>query len=137
MGTVYAEITIKNAGDLARARGKPINEQSVREARVSALVDTGAMTLVIGEDLCGELGLEIQDSTEVTLANNAVEICKRAEPVEIHWKQRKSVCCPWVLPGSDEVLLGAIPLEDMDLIVDPKKLEITGRHGEKQMGRLY
>ena len=137
MGTVYTEITIVNAGDLARARGKPVEEQNIREATVNALVDTGAMTLVIGEDLCEKLGLEMRGYKEVSLANDATEICRITEPVEIHWKERESVCFPWVLPGSNEVLLGVIPLEDMDLMVDPKKLELTGRHGEKEMKRLY
>ena len=41
------------------------------------------------------------------------------------------------MPGTEEVLLGVIPLEDMDLMVDPKKEELIERHGDKQMGILY
>jgi hypothetical protein len=36
-----------------------------------------------------------------------------------------------VLPGAEEVLLGAIPLEDMDLIVNPARQELTGAHGDE------
>jgi hypothetical protein len=36
-----------------------------------------------------------------------------------------------VLQGAGEVLLGAIPLEDMDLIVDPARRELTGAHGDE------
>ena len=135
MGTVYAEITLKNAGDLVRVRERLIKDQDVREVRVNAMVDTGAYTLFIGEALCEELGLLIQETDEITLANNTKEICKIAEPVEIQWKQRRSVLRPWVLPGIDEVLLGSIPLEDMDLMIDPGNEELTGRHGDKVVGR--
>ena len=137
MGTVYADITLKNAGDLVRVKEGVIKERTIREARVNAVVDTGAITLIINETVCDKLGLEIQETKEATLANNAKESCKIAEPVEIHWKQRKSVCRPWVLSGTDEVLLGVIPLEDMDLMVDPKKQELTGRHGDKEIGMIY
>ena len=137
MGTVYAEITLKNAGDLVRARDGCLREQELRKTSVNAVVDTGAVTLVISDELCEKLGLEIQDIVEVTLANNAKETCKIAEAVEIQWKQRKSICRPWVLPGTEEVLLGAIPLEDMDLMVDPRNQELIGRHGDKQLGIIY
>ena len=137
MGTVYAEITLKNAGDLVRAKDGHLKEQNIREAPVTAVVDTGTMHMVINEAVCEELGLEIQETKVATLANNAKEICKIAEPVEIHWKERKSVCRPWVLQGTKETLLGVIPLEDMDLMVDPVKQELVGRHGDKEMGIIY
>ena len=137
MGTVYAELTLKNVGDLVRAKDGLLREDNIREAKVNAVVDTGAITLIISETVCEELGLEIQEVKEATLANNAKEICKITEPVEIHWKDRRSVCRPWVLAGMDEVLLGVIPLEDMDLMVDPGKQELTGRHGDEQIGIIY
>jgi hypothetical protein len=46
-------------------------------------------------------------------------------------------CEPWVLPGTDEVLLGAIPLEDMDLIVDPKNQKLVGAHGDEPLALIY
>ena len=136
MGTVYAEITLKNVSDFVRVREGLLKEQNVRETMVNAMVDTGAITLVINETVCEKLGLEIQETREATLANNTKEMCKIAEPVEIQWKKRKSVCRPWVLPGAELILLGVIPLEDMDLMVDPKNQELTGRHGEEQVGTI-
>ena len=137
MGTVHADITLKNAGDVINAKRGSLPEQSVREIAVNAVVDTGAVTLVISEAIREELGLEIREISEATLANKDKVVCKIAEPVEIRWKRRSSVCLPWVLPGAEGVLLGAIPLEDMDLIVDPRNLELAGRHGEEPVGVFY
>ena len=136
MGTVFAEITIKNNSDLVLAKKGHRPAKDVRTLTVTAIVDTGAGTLVINEEQCRLLGLEMRREHVVTLANNAKETVKITDPVEIHWKNRESVVIPWVVQSTPNVLLGAIPLEDMDLIVDPKKQELTGRHGEEMHGYL-
>jgi clan AA aspartic protease len=132
-GTVYAEITLKNAGDRIKVRDGFLPEGKVRQATVKALVDTGAGTLVIDENTCQKLGLEIRGLRSATVANGAREVCKVTEPVEIHWKNRETACPAIVLPGTDGVLLGAIPLEDMDLVVNPAKQELSGAHGDEVM----
>jgi len=62
--------------------------------------------------------------------------CNIAEPVEICWKNRISVIRPWVLPDEKEVLLGVIPLEEMDVMVDPVNNALVGIHGDDIVGRL-
>ena len=129
MGMVYAEITLKNAGDIARSRIIPDTE--IRQTMVQALVDAGAGTLVINEELRQQLGLEVRGERQVTMANKTMETCKFTEPVEIHWKNRLTAVPALVLADTDEVLLGAIHLEDLDLIVDPVWRELTGAHGDE------
>ena len=135
MGLVYAEITLKNAGDVSNARRGIIKEQEIRQTTVQAMVDTGASTLIISEAILQELGLEVEEEDVVTLANRAKEACKYTEPVAIHWKNRHMNTSAMVLPGVDEVLLGAIPLEGMDLIVDPSIQALTGAHGDRMVLR--
>ena len=135
MGTVYAEITLKNAIDADACERNVMKEDEVRQTVVQAVVDTGAMTLVINEQLRQQLGLGIVGSKVATLANNVKETVKIAEPVDVHWKNRSMTCRPWVV-GSGRVLLGAIPLENMDLIVDPSAQELVGAHGEEEVGLL-
>jgi clan AA aspartic protease len=136
MGIVQVQIILKNATDVGDCKRGFIKAQEVREARVTVVVDTGAATLVINEDLRRQLGLEILGTKQVTLANNSKEMIKIAEPVEIHWKDRSMVCRPWVVSGNGAILLGAIPLEDMDLMVDPSRLELVGTHGDENIGYL-
>ena len=136
MGLVYTGITLKNASDTMACKRGFIKEHEIREATLEALVDTGAATLVINEELRQALGLDIQGTKQATLANDEKEMVKIADPVEVHWKNRKMTCQPWVVSGSGEILLGAIPLEDMDLKVDPAKHELVGAHGDEQVGIL-
>jgi clan AA aspartic protease len=136
MGIVYAEITIKNSGDVAKAQGGFIPEQDIREVRVQALVDTGAGTLVINEEIMRSLGLGVRALRRASFANNTKEICKVTDPVDVYWKDRGMTCQALVVSGASEVLLGAIPLEDMDLIVNPSKQELMGAHGDEVVTRV-
>jgi hypothetical protein len=60
MGTVYAEIILKNAIDVGNVQRGQGTEKDVRQCAVRALVDTGAGTLVITEEVRRQLGLEIE-----------------------------------------------------------------------------
>jgi hypothetical protein len=56
--------------------------------------------------------------------------------MEVWWKNRRATCDALVLPHADEILPGAIPLEGLDLMVDPRAGEIAGRHGDQVIHRL-
>jgi clan AA aspartic protease len=135
MGIVHAEITLKNAIDVGACKRGYIKEPKIRQTTVQAVVDTGAMTLVINEQMRQQLGLGVVGARRATLANNAKERVQVAEAVEVHWKNRSMVCEPWVV-SSGRTLLGAIPLENMDLIVDPAREEVVGAHGDEEVGLL-
>jgi clan AA aspartic protease len=131
MGMVYTEITLKNAGDLIRVQDGRLMEKEIRAVTVRALVDTGAGTLVITEEIMEQLGLAVRGLRRASLAHNARELCKVTEPVEVHWKDRMMTCQALAVPNASEVLLGAIPLEDMDLIVNPSTQALEGAHGDE------
>jgi clan AA aspartic protease len=131
VGTTYAEITLKNEGDKVRVKCGLIKEPEIRQTTVRALVDTGAITLVINEEMRQQLGLEVEETRAVTLGNDTKALCKLTEPVAVLWKDRSAVCRALVTSEKGETLLGAIPLEDMDLMVNPVNQELVGIHGDK------
>ena len=134
MGTVHAIITLKNLRDVIGADFGYVDE--IRQFQVETIVDTGASTLCITEELCRQLGLEIIGEKPVSVANGARVMAKIADWVEIHWKDRSTACRPYVVPGGKETLLGCIPLEAMDLIVDPVRQELAGAHGDQIVHRI-
>ena len=136
MGIVYADLVLKNVKDLLRAEDGLISESEIRQKTVKAIVDTGAMSMVINEELCNALGLSITGEKGITLANNAKDVAKITGPVEIHWKNRSFVCPTLVSSANGPILMGVIPLEGMDLMVDPVRLELVGAHGEEEVYRL-
>ena len=83
-----------------------------------ALADTGAVHLCIPEHVQIQLQLEAIDSKEVTLADGSRKLVPYVGPLEIRFKNRVGFAGAIVM--GDQVLLGAIPMEDMDLIVVPR-----------------
>jgi clan AA aspartic protease len=136
MGFVHAEITLKNAGDEIIAQRGLLKDTEIRQTTVTAMVDTGAITLVINEKLRLQLGLEIQGERRATLADNTKTTVKIADPVRVCWKNRSMICAPLVASGDGKILLGSIPLENMDLMVDPVRQELTGVHGDEVISIL-
>jgi clan AA aspartic protease len=131
MGHVHAEITLKNALDMGYALDGHIKEEDVRSLTVEALVDTGATRLCISEEMRQKLGLRIVGSMPANTANGAVVKCQLAGPVELTWKDRFFTGEVAVLPGLKKPLLGVIPLEAMDLTVNPVTQELVGVHGDE------
>jgi clan AA aspartic protease len=118
MGLVYADIELTNAGDAEVAHRGFIRPDEVRRTTVTALVDSGAYTLAINERIRQQLGLEIVDSETGSLADGSRVTIPIASAVEVRFENRNTICRPMVLPGDAEILLGAIPMEGMDLVVD-------------------
>ena len=131
MGLVYAEITLKNVEDKIKAKEGIISQHEIRQINVNALVDSGAWTMVINETTREQLGLEATKTTQGTLANGTQEVYKLAGPLEIWWKDRSVICEAIVVPTADENLLGAIPLEAMDLTINARTQELVGAHGDQ------
>ena len=87
-----------------------------------ALADTGALHLCIPSHIAIQLDLQEKEKREVTLADGSKKSVSYVGPVEIHFSNRRCFVGAMVL--GDEVLLGAIPMEDMDLIVRPLTREV-------------
>ena len=130
MGEVRTEVTLVNIGDEIKARDGIIPESAVRRLMVNAVVDTGAWTLIINEATREKLGLRVKRTTTTSVAGGGTVASGVTEPVMVCWKDRETPCQAVVLPNENEVLLGALPLEGMDLTVNPLRNEVTGAHGD-------
>jgi len=128
---VQAEITLKNYDDVSDVNKKRIGEHEVRQATVTAIVDTGSMYMVIPEELSQKLGLMATGERTAHIADGRRVNCKVIEAVEVQWKNRDIVVPAITIPGSEKVLLGAMALEGMDLMVNHVAQEVVGVHGDK------
>ncbi|GHU81475.1 hypothetical protein FACS189468_4190 [Spirochaetia bacterium] len=131
MGETYAEITLKNAMDVSMLKRRLIKKAQVRQITVQAMADTGSADLIINEKIRRQLGLKIESSDNIRWANNYAQECHYTEAVAVQWKDRRTYCPAVVMAGADEALLGLIPLEAMDLSVDPVGQQVVGKHGDR------
>jgi len=90
---------------------------------VQALADTGAMHLCIPEHVAIQLGLTEQEKREVTLADGSKRLIAYVGPIEVRFGNRR--CFVGAMVMGDETLLGAIPMEDLDLVIRPLTHEVT------------
>ncbi len=90
---------------------------------IDALADTGALHLCIPRHIQIQLQLEETDTKEVTLADGSRRLVPYVGPIELRYKNRVGFSGALVM--GEAPLLGAIPLEDMDLVVVPKTREAT------------
>jgi clan AA aspartic protease len=137
MGQVVTEITLVNVEDESDARRGYISMDKVRKETVQAVVDTGAMRLVITEELFQKLGLVHTRDLSANLADGRRLQCKVTSDVRIYCNNRRTVVNAMVIPGAEKVLLGVIPLEDMDLMVDPCSQTLVGVHGDEEVCIVY
>ena len=125
MGKVMTKIKLTNSVDLRNAETGALGLESVRSLELDALVDTGATTLAIPADAVAALGLREFTRRRVRLANGHVEELSVVGDFFVEILGRTTTCEAFVLPVGATALIGQIPLEGLDLIVDPKSREVT------------
>jgi predicted aspartyl protease len=108
MGVVHGDFTL-------------VNLFTLKQVKIRAMIDTGSTNVLVTFEVARELGF---DPDEVSRGNLIVADCRRVQaprlrPIEIHFEDRSCLSDVFVL--GDECLVGVIPLEDMDLVVDPKR----------------
>lgn len=110
MGIVATTIVLRNARVLTLA------------LQVDAIADTGSLYLCIPQAVCDRLQLEKLMDKEITLADGSTRLVPYVGPIEIRFKNRGGFGGALVM--GDQVLLGAMPMQDMDLVVIPKTHEL-------------
>ncbi len=124
MGLVYADIELINGGDMEMARRNIIGEDEIKKMNVNMLVDTGSIYMCINENIKEQLQLPIIEKRKGQLADGSIVEYNVVGPIEVRFKNRRCHVDAMVLPGENEPLLGAIPLEDMDVLIHPQRQEL-------------
>ena len=139
MGRVAVQVKIENFTDLALANGGVLGEEDVRSVVVEdALIDTGATAVSLPTRMIEELGLKEVETRRVRTAAGVIE-------ATLYSAVRLSVQGRWCtvdvmqVPNEIPVLIGQVPLEIMDFVVDPasRTLIANPRHDGEWMMEAY
>ncbi len=112
MGLTYARIRLSNP-----------HRPDLAPFETDALPDTGAMHLCIPQHVAVQLELEESDRREVTLADGSRQLVPYVGPIMVSVGNRRGFTGAMVL--GNEVLLGAVPMEDLDLVVHPGTQQVV------------
>ena len=95
---------------------------SLQAIEVEALADSGALFLCIPDHIANQLHLAPTSQKEVTTADGKRQLCPYVGPVHVRFGNRE--CYVGAVVLGDEVLLGAVPMEDLDLVVIPSERRV-------------
>jgi len=112
MGLLHTKLTLANPA-----------RPELSDLKTEALVDTGALHLCVPEHIAIQLELRELEKREVTLADGRKQLCSYSGPIRVECLGRS--CYTGALILGDSVLLGVIPMEDMDILVNPATRKVT------------
>jgi clan AA aspartic protease len=137
MGKVIVTIKVTNYLDVG-IRELGLSKRKPRSAEVEALVDTGATRLYLKPSVIKKLGLRKTDTVR-SFATNGEALRFKYSPVQLELMGRKENFDVIEVPESVPNLLGQVPLEVLDLVVDPKRQRLIGNpeHGGEQMSEEF
>ncbi|MER3433809.1 MAG: clan AA aspartic protease [Leptolyngbya sp. ERB_1_1] len=121
MGLVYAEIESVRGVDVVLAQEGFIESEQIWRCAVHALVDSGATRLAVPEIVRSQLDLRKTREIEADLADGSSVSLDVVGPVEVRFQNRQTFVEAIVTLNSTTVLLGAIPMEGMDVLIDPTR----------------
>ena len=127
IGEISVDFELENPVDREMFERGSGDESGVRRTRVRGIVDTGAVMLVLPQNIVERLGLRVQETVVVTYADNRREERPVAGPVTVRIGDRSTRADCVVGPPSSEVLIGQIILEALDLIADCTNRTLTPR----------
>jgi clan AA aspartic protease len=137
MGLIEVEIELVNAIDSGLHKRRMIGEEEIRRMPVQVLVDTGAIMLCINETIRDYLGLDKIAGKRISRLADGTRIeLEVVGPVEVHYMNRICITDALVLPGDAEPLLGAIPMEELDVVAHPARQTLEPAHPEGQVMML-
>ncbi|MEI6487763.1 MAG: retroviral-like aspartic protease family protein [Bacteroidota bacterium] len=130
MGLTYAKIRLVNQYDEYKSAEGNLEPNQIRNVEVEMLVDTSAIRMAINEEILNALGLKRGFQMQASLADRSVRTLELVSGIKVSFGDRTCYTDAFVLPGNTEPLLGAIPIEAMDLAVIPSenKLQYNPQH---------
>ena len=117
-GRFSVDVELANLGDVMSAQKGRLAPEKVRRTVLRGVVDTGASRLVLPESVVRQLGLEIVGTTKVRYADLRTAERPVARYVQLTYAGREGAFTATVEPDRKTALIGAIVLEDLDLVVD-------------------
>ncbi len=119
-----ATMKLTNTGDARLARDGLLAPDRVRTLELEALVDTGAVDLVLPADIVAALGLPEIDQRKVRLADGSERWVSKVGDLMVEIFGRRMTSDAYVMPVGSKPLIGQIQLENLDLVVDARSREL-------------
>jgi len=136
MGEIRTEVRLENEGDREHFLRGGCNESDIRQTTVEGIIDTGALTLMLPQNVVERLGLRNKGTAFISYADERREERPLAGPVSVRIGNRTMVTDCIVGPPLSEPLIGQVVLERLDLIADCANRTVTPRYPDYPLLKL-
>ena len=130
VGRYSVEFEVANSEDLVRVRLGLIRPEEVRRERLQGIVDPGATRLILPGSVATRLGLPVTERVKVQYADGRSDTRDLVDGVHAEIEGRHRIFSAIVEPARTTALIGAIVLEDLDFLVDPRAQRLVPRDPE-------
>jgi clan AA aspartic protease len=140
MGRVTTTAKVENIKDLWEVESGMRGAEKARHVTVSnALIDTGATVLSLPKAVLQQLGLRKVSEKRVTTSRGDVCDVPLYEAVRLTIQGRSCTIDVLEVPDNVPALIGQVPLELLDFVVDPRGAQLLGNpaHGGEHMFEMY
>ena len=130
MGLTYANIQLQNNADVEFFRRGKMDEAEIRQIDIKVLVNKKSVIPTINESIRAALDLPIIGKRRSQIYDGGTTELPVVGPIRVKYLDRWCITSALLLPDDQEALLGAIPLEEMDLYIHPARNELLVVHPE-------
>ena len=136
MARFEVETELANNSDMILAREGITAPEKVRRCKLSGVVDSGAPELVLPETVAKKLGVRVKRKVKGRYADDRNAIREEVEDVQVTLQGRDGVYRAIVEPKRKTVLIGALVLEDLDFLIDPKNERLVPRDARYKISEI-
>lgn len=130
------DMTVSNNRDVQMGEGGALARAKVRRARISGVVDSGASDLILPKKLVDELGLPSAGKGRVKYTNEGTAVRDKVQEARVELLGREGTFMAIVEPKRKDALIGAIVLESLDYLVDPRMQKLVPRDPKMTISEL-
>lgn len=136
MGRVVVDVALANHEDMILADAGMLPREQIRRTTIAGVIDTGATRLVLPQQVVKQLGLRVSGEAAVRYADQRSATRKVAPYVQLELLGRQSVFSAVIEPRRKDALIGAIVLEELDLVVDCNRQRLLPRDPERIVSEI-
>jgi predicted aspartyl protease len=136
VGRFTVELDVANNDDLVLVRHGSLSPDKMRRLPIRGVVDTGSAELILPQGVAKQLGLRVKGKVRARYADRRSALRDEVEGVHVQLLGRADVFSAMVEPKRDTALIGAIVLEALDLLVDPKGQRLVPRDPEYKISEV-
>jgi hypothetical protein len=137
MDKVFANIEILNANDWVSVKKRLSKKVFLKSIKIKCTVDCRVKMLCINEEVRNSLNLQVIEKQLFRMSDNTIQEFDVVFGVIVKFRNRQTCCRAVVLSGNEDVILGMIPFNGLDVKINNQELVINSEFPMVKLPSIY